>query len=426
MSLRRLFYTFFLYLLTPVVVLRLLWRSTKSPQYRMRIPERFGYAGGISEDNTIWIHAVSVGEFLAAVPLIKKVMQQYPQHKILVTTTTPTGSARVKSVFSDQVEHCYLPYDLPCAVSRFLQKVKPSLALIMETEIWPNLFSALNRRSIPLFIANARLSKKSMSGYQKVSGLVAEALSNVSHICARDNSDLERFRRLMKDKDKVSATGNIKFDITIDSEQISAGTDFKRKYLGRDRKVMIAASTHAGEDEKVLDAFNQILKQYPDLVLLIVPRHPERFVEVAELCEREGFSVVTRSSGNTIGESPIFIGDTMGEMLMYFGSADVAFIGGSLVPVGGHNMLEAIALGVPVVSGSYVHNFQDVADNMEKRAAGFLVDDENELAAKVVELLASDKLVQQTVENGKQFLKDNRGAMDSIIKRIGPILRQET
>ncbi len=418
MSLRRLIYTIFLYLLVPLIVLRLLWRSIKSIQYRKRISERFGFVQDISGYNPIWIHTVSVGEFLAAVPLIKKMMRQYPGHKILVTTTTPTGSERVKAVFADHIKHYYLPYDLPCAVDRFLHKTKPSLALIMETEIWPNLFAAVNRKGIPLFIANARLSEKSMRGYQRVAGLVNEALANVKHICARDVNDSERFMQLIDDAGKVSATGNIKFDINIDAAQIEVGREFKNKFLGKDRKVLVAASTHSGEDEKVLDAFNQLLKKYPDLLLLLVPRHPERFVEVAELCEGEGFSVVTRSSGLSATEAPIFIGDSMGEMLLYFVAADVAFIGGSLVPVGGHNMLEAIAVGVPVISGRYVHNFQDVADNMVKREAGFLVNNERELAAKVVELLSSEQLVQQTSENGKRFLEDNRGAIDAIINKV--------
>ncbi len=431
MSLRRLAYTIVIYLLTPIVLLRLLWRSIKSPQYRQRIAERFGYINDISVEGPIWIHAVSVGEFIAAVPLIKKVMQQYPEHKILITTTTPTGSARVKDIFANQighqVEHCYLPYDLPGSVSRFLNKTKPCLALIMETEIWPNLFAAVNKKNIPLYIANARLSKKSMLGYQKFPALVGEALANVDHICARDDSDCERFQTLIFDEgvnegadevSKVSATGNIKFDIKIDEAQIEAGREFKNKVLGKGRKVLVAASTHAGEDEKVLNAFNMLLKEYPDLQLLIVPRHPERFATVAELCEGEGFEVVTRSSGMSAKEVPVYIGDSMGEMLLYFAASDVAFIGGSLVPVGGHNMLEAMAIGVPVISGAHVHNFQDIAENMVARTAGFLVDDENELAKKAAELLGSKELAQRMVANAKQFLEDNRGAIDAIIGRI--------
>ncbi len=422
MSLRRFIYTVILYLLTPVVILRLLWRSFKSPQYRKRIPERFGSVNNISQLNPIWVHTVSVGEFLASVPLIKRVMQQYPDRTILVTTTTPTGSERVKAVFGDQIEHFYLSYDLPGAVQRFLQKTNPCLALIMETEIWPNLFAAVNKRSIPLFIANARLSESSFRGYQKLSGLVAEALANVSHVCARDAKDSERFKLLSNDPEIVSPVGNIKFDIDIDSKQKALGIEFKHKFLGKGRKVLIAASTHKGEDEQLLEAFIHLLEDFPDLLLLLVPRHPERFTDVVQLCEGEGFSVVTRSSGQVADESAIFVGDSMGEMLLYLSAADVAFIGGSLVPVGGHNMLEAIALGVPVISGGHVHNFQDVADNMVKQNAGFIVNDSDELVSKAKALLSSEELCSKIAKNGAEFLQHNRGAINAIIEKISPYL----
>ena len=418
MSSRRFIYTLILYLITPVVLLRLLWRSIKANEYRKRIYERFGLVENISGSNPIWIHTVSVGEFLATVPLIKQLMQRYPQQRILVTTTTPTGSERVRAVFGDSVDHCYMPYDLPGSVKRFLQNTKPKLVLIMETEIWPNLYTAVRKRGIPLFIANARLSQKSLVGYQKVIGLVSEALANVDHICARDKNDCERFQKLTTQKEKITSVGNIKFDIDVDPRQKEFGEEFKRKYLGKGRKVLVAASTHAGEDEQMLDAFVPLLDDFPDLLLLIVPRHPERFTDVANLCEGEGFSVVTRSSGKSADEAAIFVGDSMGEMMLYLSAADVAFIGGSLVPVGGHNMLEAIALGVPVISGKHVHNFQDVADNMVRHCAGFLVEDSKELAAKAKTLLSSEDLSNKISANGTDFLEQNRGAIDAIINKL--------
>lgn len=424
MSFSRLLYSIVLYLLTPVVVLRLLIRSIKAPQYRRRICERFGFVKDISSNQLIWIHAVSVGEFIAATPLIKRIKSEFPECKILITTTTPTGSERVKATFAGEVEHCYLPYDLPFAVNQFLRRVNPSIALIMETEIWPNLYSQVKRRSIPLLIANARLSEKSFNGYQKLSGLVGEALANVDVICARDKTDVERFKVLAPSKSvEISAVGNVKFDVNLDPQQKELGLDFKRKFLGIDRRVLVAASTHAGEEEVVLDAVVKILDKFPDLLLLIVPRHPERFMDVAELCEKSGFSVVTRSGGQKVTEdTSIYIGDSMGEMMLYFSSADIAYIGGSLVPVGGHNMLEAMVLGVPCISGPHVHNFQDIAEQMVQRGAGFIVADQMELADKVVEILSSDTLSDEVAANALSFIDDNRGAIDKIMDKVNDLI----
>ncbi len=428
MSISRFFYSIILYLLTPFVLLRLLLRSIKAPQYRKRICERFGCVKDISSSSVIWVHAVSVGEFIAATPLIKRIKSEYPDYKILITTTTPTGSERVQATFADEVEHFYLPYDLPFAVNKFLRKVNPAIALIMETEIWPNLYSQIKSRSIPLLIANARLSEKSFNGYQKLSGLVADALANVDVICARDKLDVERFEVLalfnnVEENVEISAVGNIKFDLAVDPKQKELGKEFKKKYLGADRKVLIAASTHAGEEELVLEAYVKMLEKFPELILLLVPRHPERFTAVADLCERSGFSVVTRSSGQSVSEySSIYIGDSMGEMMLYFSAADIAYIGGSLVPVGGHNMLEAMALGVPCVSGSCVHNFQDIAEQMVQRGAGFIVNDQTELANEVIEILDSNTISDQVAENALDFISDNRGAIDKIMDKVNDLI----
>ncbi len=409
-------------------MLRLLLRSIKAPQYRRRICERFGSVKDISSNQVIWIHAVSVGEFIAAIPLIKRIKSEFPEYKILITTTTPTGSERVKATFADEVEHFYLPYDLSFAVNKFLRRVNPSIALIMETEIWPNLYSQIKRRSIPLLIANARLSEKSFNGYQKFSRLVREALANVDVICARDKLDVERFKVLAAPNNiernvEISAIGNVKFDLAVETEQKVLGTEFKKKYLGADRKVLIAASTHAGEEELVLEAYVKVLEKFPELILVLVPRHPERFTSVAELCEQSGFSVITRSSGQSISEyTSIYIGDSMGEMMLYFSAADIAYIGGSLVPVGGHNMLEAMALGVPCISGFYVHNFQDIAEQMEQRGAGFIVNDQAELANMVVEILDSNILSDQVAENALDFINDNRGAIDKIMDKVNELI----
>lgn len=382
MSIRRVLYTFFVYLIFPFVILRLLWRSISSTAYRQRIPERLGLVTLDSEKPIIWLHAVSVGETIAAKPLIEALISQYPDHRILMTTTTPTGSDRVKSLFSDRVMHVYFPYDLPEIIYRFLKRIKPQILIVVETEIWPNLYAACNKREIPIVIVNARLSEKSTKSYLKIKGLVAETLSYVDTIAVRSKADASSFKMLGAIEERIQLVGNIKFDIELDKQQIEQGRQRKDMW-GVERLVWVAASTHAGEDEEILLIYEKLLKSFPNLLLILVPRHPERFDSVYQLClelNNKGIKTLRHSQqknqqnnyknsymdNDNQQQVNIILGDSMGEMQSWFATADVVFIGGSLVKTGGHNPLEAIAQGVPVVSGQYMFNFEDIVAELRE------------------------------------------------------------
>ena len=402
MSLRRFLYTLLLYLIFPFVILKLFWRSASNPAYRQRIPERLGIVKPDSDAPVIWVHAVSVGEAIASQPLIESLIETYPNHRILVTTTTPTGSDRVKSLFSERVAHVYYPYDLPEIIYRFLKRMKPKILIVVETEIWPNLYAACHKRDIPIIIVNARLSAKSTKSYGKIKALVAETLSYVSTIAVRSKADADSFRKLGASEAAIQVSGNIKFDIELDQKQISRGKE-RRKQWGIKRPVLVVASTHEGEDEKLLDIYKNLLTSFPDLLLILIPRHPERFDKVYELC-LERFSKEQKEQRKTSDkpinikrhtqihdyksiETNIIIGDSMGEMQSWFATADVTFIGGSLVETGGHNPLEAIVQGVPVVSGPHMFNFEDIVLELDNSDLLTICHNEKQVGDKISNLL---------------------------------------
>ncbi len=395
-------YTLILYLLTPVILLRLGWRSRKAPAYAHRWRERFGFVKKI-DGPVIWVHSVSVGETLAAVPLIKNLQTQFPEMTIAVTTMTPTGSERVTSLFGDSVYHSYIPYDLPDAINRFLQRVRPKILIIMETELWPNLIRACHSKNIPVVLANARLSEKSAAGYEKGRWLLAPMLTQLSAIAAQTEDDAQRFLSLGVNPQGVSVTGNIKFDLTLTDDLRYQAEKLSRQWQGsKHRPVWLAASTHAGEDELILDAFAMARDQLPKILLVLVPRHPERFDEVAELCAKRGFSVARRSHHRKLGdtetvspnrdtpvdEADVILGDTMGELLMFCGASDLVFVGGSLMPIGGHNVIEPAIWGKPVLSGPYVFNFTEATNLLLDAGAMIFCEDAEALGKEVMELLA--------------------------------------
>ncbi|MEX2130577.1 MAG: lipid IV(A) 3-deoxy-D-manno-octulosonic acid transferase, partial [Pseudohongiellaceae bacterium] len=339
----RLLYSLLLYLGLPLIVLRLLYRSIKAPAYLKRWHERFGFVAPPSgfDQRTwcIWIHAVSVGESLAAVPLVKHLQKTRPLHPILITTMTPTGSARVIDLFGEKVSHVYLPYDLPGAVSRFLKRFNPQVLLVMETELWPNLLHHCHRNNVKVLLANARLSEKSARGYRRLGSLTRTMLQQIDLIAAQSNADAQRLISLGAPESRVKVTGSLKFDMEIPALQTRDLPSVFQTICSGDRAVWIAASTREGEEEKVLRAFRHCLDQQPELLLVLVPRHPERFNEVARLCISAGYKTVRRSTNHEIGQdTQIFLGDSMGEMWFYFALADIAFIGGSLVNTGCHNV----------------------------------------------------------------------------------------
>ena len=414
-------YSLVLMLVAPLVVARLWWRGRVAPGYRQRWGERFGYVPRI-ENNPIWVHAVSVGETQAAAPLIEALLERYPQYPLLVTTTTPTGSERVRALFGDRVRHCYMPYDLPGAVARFLNRTRPRLVLIMETEIWPNLFYQCQRRGVPLIVANARLSQRSAEGYGRFRSLAGETLQRIDVIAAQDERDARRFEALGARPAAVEVIGSIKFDIEVGDEVRGQGGELRRAFFAG-RPVWLAASTHEGEDEQVLDAFAQIKQAIPDLLLVLVPRHPERFDRVAALCRARGYSVVRRSEGVAVSPATdIFVGDSMGELLRFCAAADVVFMGGSLVPVGGHNILEPAALGRPVVYGPQMFNFAAIEAMFRDQEAARQVANADELAAVVSEWLREPALAEQYGRRGLAIVEANRGALGRLLRIVARTL----
>lgn len=414
----RYFYSSLFYLAIPFILLRLLWRGIKAPSYRHRWRERFALYGKRYPQNIIWFHAVSVGESEALFPLVKQIQQLHPDAKILITTTTPTGSARVKAVMQESVIHVYLPYDLPDAIYRFMRCFKPKMAVIMETEIWPNLFMACGKRGVPLYIINARLSEKSSRGYQKIPSLLQPALAQVRLVATQTEDDAKRFISIGADSDKVKILGNIKFDIEVPKEIIEQGMQIKID-LFAGRFIWLIASTHKDEESIFLAAYQELKKNIPELLLVLVPRHPERFSEVKKLCEQQQLGVVLRTAKEKVSlETDVYLADTLGELKMLYASADVAFVGGSMVPNGGHNILEAAAVGVPVMFGPYMTNFKDIAQGVLAAKAALQCQGNESLMLNLLMLYNQSSSRLALVANAKSFVIQNQGATDKICKTL--------
>lgn len=415
----KLLYTTLFTLALPLLLLRLVWRGLRAPAYWQRWPERFGASPPLTKNKpVIWIHAVSVGEVEASRPLVQALQAEFPDHQLLITTMTPTGSARVKHLFADKVAHCYLPYDLPFAIRRFLQRTHPQFGVIMETEIWPNLISACQQSYIPLAIANARMSERSQRGYQRFPTLTSATLQSLPLIAAQSESDRQRFAELGADIKKVHATGNLKFEVNLPAsltEQAAAMRDM----WNSNRPVFIAASTHEGEEEMVLNASRQIRSLYPNLLLIIVPRHPERFDRVSALSQRAGFKTLRRSEHRPCSSDiQVLVVDTMGELPLFYGASDVAFVGGSLVPHGGHNLLEPAALGRAVITGPHYFNFHEITKQFLDAKAAIEVTDTSTLAEAVIRLLQKSQQRAKMGEAGLQLIVKSQGASKRLLNLI--------
>lgn len=409
--LQRFFYALALYLLTPFVLYRLTARGIKYHGYLARWRERFGFFPDPRIHDSIWVHAVSLGEVNAALPLIEALMQRYGDSRFVITTVTPTGSERVLRVFGDRVFHVYLPYDLTSAVRRFLDRVRPRLALIMETEIWPNLFITCRERGIPIVVANARLSEKSLRGYWPIQPLARRAIRCVSMVAAQSGADYDRLLALGAMPERVATVGNLKFDMVVPAGVRERGAAW-REAAGAQRPVWIAASTHEGEEMAVFKAHAEVLRRFPDALLLIAPRHPERFKPVAAASHAYGFNTRTRSEdGNADPVCQCFVADSMGELLDFYAAADVAFVGGSLVPVGGHNLLEPAALARPVIVGPQTFNFAEVTQNLVDAGAVLRIDDGSDLGAAVLRLLSRDAERRSMGEAAFTAVERERGAV---------------
>ncbi len=420
----RTLYTLLFHLGLPLVALRLFLRSRKAPAYAQRIGERFAMNLPAMRKGGIWVHAVSVGESIAAAPMIRALLQAYPQLPITITCMTPTGSERVRAMFADEprIQHCYLPYDLPWTAGRFLDHVQPKLAVIMETELWPNHIHQCAKRGIAVALANARLSERSARGYARFAGLTRPMLAEMSLIAVQTETEAERFRQLGARPECVEVTGSIKFDLRIDDQLLPRARALREQWQAGQRPVWIAASTHEGEDEVILAAHRQLLEHHADALLILVPRHPERFNAVFELCSAQ-FPTIRRSSAAPVGsETAVLLGDTMGELLFLYALADIAFVGGSLVPNGGHNLLEPAALSLPVISGPHLFNFLEIAAMLRDAGALQEIDDAQGLAAEIRRLIELPQDARRMGEAGRAVMKANQGALQRLLDGLGRLL----
>lgn len=413
----RYLYSLCWYLALPLVLMRLRKRAKKAPAYGKRVPERFGHVTP-RNDKPLWIHAVSVGETVAIAPLVKLLLARQPELPIVITTMTPTGAERVQELFGDAVTHHYCPYDLPHAVGRFLKRIQPRALVVVETELWPNVVAGCAGRNIPVLLANARLSARSAKGYAKFSALTRPMLQQISLIAAQNPVDGGRFVELGLPAERLTVTGSVKFDITPPSELEAQAQALKAQW-GADRKVLVAGSTHEGEEDRLLAVFSQLRKQIPDLLLVLVPRHPERFAPVKVLAEQQGFDLCCRSSGIAPDtQTQVYLGDTMGDLMMLFGCADLAFVGGSLIERGGHNPLEPACLQKPVLMGQHVFNFAVICEALAEAGGLLLVKDDVELAEKAGALLMDETRAAEMGKQGAAFVKANQGALERLYQQV--------
>lgn len=406
-------YTLLLLITAPFMLYGLYKKRAGKPAFGARWKEHFGVTPKLDDSTSrpLWIHAVSVGEAIAATPIIQAIKERQPDLPIVVTTTTSTGAQQIKKL-SNLVEHRYMPLDFPFCINGFLNAIQPSQLLIMETELWPNTLHCVAKRNIPITVINARLSERSCRRYQRFQSVFHLLSCHISQLLCQYQSDADRFLRLGIDRHKISVTGSIKFDITVTDEIRKQGQAL-REQLGQDRPIWIAASTHQGEDEMCLEAHRQLLNHYPDALLILVPRHPERFNSVDLLCRTQGFTVSRRTEPVT-EPTQIYLGDTMGEMLTLMYATDVCFMGGSLLgdKVGGHNLVEPAALGMPILTGQSYYNFYDIVYLLRKNEAIQLCNDANDIYKHLVNLFSSNVLLKRKGGNALKVFNDNRGAIE--------------
>ncbi len=417
-------YSVALYVLAPITVYHLIWRGFRQRAYFERWSERYASYPAATASAPLWLHAVSVGEVNAASPLVNRLLQEHPGLRLVVTTITPTGSERVQALWGDAVVHVYLPYDLPGAVDRFLAHFRPALALIVETELWPNLLFGCRDRGIPTHILNARLSARSLRGYRVLAPLIRRALQSVRLVAAQSKEDGKRFVRLGAIPEHVVVTGNLKFDMApADFDAFAA--DFN-KARGRDGPVWIAASTHEDEELAIIDAHVALLKRHPDALMLWAPRHPERFRAVAQSARDAGLRVASRSEQAwPASDSQVFVIDTLGELTRFYACAQVAFVGGSLQPIGGHNLLEPAATGTAILTGPHLHNFVDIAKRLREAEAMQVVENASDLASSLQALFADPAARTRMSANARRLLDQGRGALERTIALIEPALPLE-
>lgn len=415
-------YSFLLYLATPLVLLYLFLRGLRSPDYLARWGERFARFAGPGQAGGIAVHAVSLGEVNAAGALVRELARRYPRYPLSLTTLTPAGSARVRVLFGDSVFHVYAPLDLPGAVHRFFERVQPRLLIIMETEIWPNLYHEAAARGVPILIANARISQRSIGGYRRLRKWTAVVLGQVARIAAQTPLDAARLVEIGADPARVTVTGNLKFDVRLPPGQAEAGQAIRRSW-GLQRQVLLAGSTHEGDELPLLEAFSRLLETYPNALLVLAPRRPERFGRAAQLSRNAGLTVSLRSAGNAVpAGTRCLVVDSLGELQTFYAACDVAFVGGSLEPHGGHNVLEAAALSRPVLVGPHTFNFEEITRQLVAEGAALRVADAGELHAALLQLFGDAELRDRMGQAGLRLVRSGQGALDRTLALVGELL----
>jgi len=402
-------------LLLPYIFLRLWWGGRHSPRLRRNWAQRLGFAPEVSSP-VIWVHAVSVGETIAAAPMVRRLLERNPDVTILMTAMTDTGLAQAQKMFGNKVQYAYVPYDTPGAVKRFLARVQPSILVIMETEIWPNLISQSRKAHVPVFLINARLSERSARGYERVRSLARPVMQSISWVAAQAEQDAARFRRIGVAADKIAVTGSVKFDVDIEPRVREQAQQLKAQFGGR--PVWIAGSTHDGESRQLLKAHRKLLAAVPDALMIIVPRHPERFELVASAVTKAGLSLARRSLNDSPAAAQVYLGDTMGELMMLYGASDLAFIGGSLIERGGHNPLEPAAWGIGVISGPHVFNFESIYKCLQEHDGVTIVESAGELLVCLTRLLNNQQALHESGQRALAVVESNRGALDRVVAGI--------
>lgn len=418
----RLAYQLAVHAAVPLLCALFLWRGLRDRSYWTHFSERFGFGPQLAPSG-IWVHAVSVGEVQACAALVHRLQQRYPGTPLLVTAFTPTGAARARALFKDIAQVRYLPFDLPGCLRRFFDRVRPRLLVILETELWPNLYRECGKRGVPLLLASARLSQRSTGRYLRLKTLFKPLFAGVT-VGAQSEGDAARFRALGADPRHVHVTGNVKFDLALPPDITERGRQLRQHYAAG-RLLWVAGSTHGGEEGAVLQAHREVLRAHPHALLVIAPRHPPRFAEVGELIRREGFRVALRSapSASNGAETEVLLLDTLGELLVFYAAADLAFVGGSLVPIGGHNLLEPAALGVPILTGPSQSNGEEIARLLLERGAAEVVRNAAELGARASSLLAEPDIRRRMGEAGRACIEASRGALAGVLTLIEPLLQ---
>ncbi len=416
-------YVVLTYLMIPLIILHLLYKSLGDSNYLKRINERFGFNGSPLNEKIIWVHAVSYGEVKAASSLVIQLIKLYPEKQVLLTTYTPTGSALIKELFGDTVHHVYLPYDLNGSVVRFFKWANPEISIIIETELWPNFFHYCGKLNVPLVLASACVSDKSIKLYRMLLGLFQEAVSHGIVVGAQTEDEAKKFISMGASESRTFVTGNIKFDYSIPDGLIKKAVQFKKEFA-LNRKIWVAGSTHNGEEKIILKAHERILETFPDVLLILAPRRPERFQSVRNLIDRSGFSYVSRSQETQISETTqVILADTLGELPMYYSASSVCFVGGSLFKTGGHNLLEPASLNTPIITGPILYGVEEIANMLQTIDAMEIIHNSEELSQIVCQLFLDSDRREKMAKAARKVVDKNKGALEKLLKLIKPLLK---